>query len=623
MGGARASQGFARGTPANIRRFGTSYASATVAQKRNRTMYGYTGSGMYTGQGAYRGRGAYNFGSLLKAASPYAKIAAEAGGRALLNSVPYGGAIRSGLNALGYKGMGAYTREGVSNDLVTGRGAAPTSSGVPQFQTLPGEDGSLMVSYREYIGDVFGNTTSEPFVVNSIPLNPGLETSFPWLSQIASNFKEYEWIQCVFDFRSMITDMTTQNGQLGQIIMTSEYNVDAQPYEDKNEMLTTVHAVSGKVIDDITHGVECDPRKLSGNPGKYIRTKPVLVGEDKKEYDLANFQYAVCDTPIALANLPLGQLYVSYTVKLRKARTFSARGNMISRWIACSPYTAAGVVPDKCSHLVGFSNTSVVTSGTLTAQQNNFPLSILSVGDGTLGTIGVLNEDTAIPATGYGTIGSLLKSAGTNLPFSDSANGLSVAQYNLLQGQSISNRLVFPASFSGVVRVLVLAEVAIEATAATTESYAISLPLLCGNITCVKDMYGGMFGTLSSEHAAPIGISRNVVAGRAAAFNTQLFLLLHLKVKPASNGVDNSLIWTNLYAATTADPSGDFGSNLKPTLMGTNMITGTGATANPSVDVNVRQASIDVQEYNSSFAQSNSIPVPLFVNRDGTVVTPA
>jgi len=622
MGGARASQGFARGTAANIRRFGNTYATATVAQKRNRTQYGYTGNGMYTGQGAYRGRGAYSIGSFLKAARPYAKIAAEAGGRALLNTMPYGAAIRGGLNALGYHGMGAYTREGVSNDLVSGKASPPVSSGVPHFQTLPGEDGSLMVSYREYLGDIFGNQENDPFVVNSIPLNPGLETSFPWLSQIASNFKEYEWKQCVFDFRSMITDMTTTNGQLGQIVMTTEYNVDAEAFEDKNEMLTTVHAVSGKVIDDITHGVECDPRKLSGSPGKYIRTKPVLIQEDKKEYDLANFQYAICDSPGTLANLPLGQLYVSYTVLLRKARTYSARGNMISRFLAASPYSSVSAASTtKSSHPLGKSDTNVVGAGSLVAQQNNFPVKFESVSDGSLGSVAQLNQDGTIPATAIN-IGRNLINPHSNLPVSDPLNGTSLARYNLVGAQSITNKITFPASYSGVVRILLQVECSLAATAAIGESYGLAIPWLCGNLTCVKDMYGVSYNDRADGLlASPAGISRNVIFGTGVAAARQLYLLMHVRVKPASNGVDNCLFWTSLYEASDSSASGSFDA-LTSAPIGLNMILGCGATANPGTDVNVVQASLDIQEYNSSFAQSNAIPAPVFVNRDGTVQAP-
>jgi len=642
MGGARASQGFARGTPANIRRFGNTYATATVAQKRNRTQYGYTGNGMYTGQGAYRGRGAYSIGSLFKAASPYAKIAAEAGGRALLNSVPYGGAIRTGLNALGYRGMGAYSREGVSNDLVMGKGSAPTASGVPHFQTFPGEDGALLVSYREYLGDVFGSNVGNHFQLNSIPLNPGLETSFPWLSQIASNFKEYEWKQCVFDFRSMITDMQTTNGQLGQIVMTSEYNVDSFPYEDKNDMLTTVHAISGKVIDDITAGVECDPKKLSGAPGKYIRTRPVLIGEDKKEYDLANFQYAVCDTPDVLANLPLGQLYVSYTVVLRKARTYSARGNMISRFIGAGALAGTQVaVAAADNHLV--ENPLGTTLGArlgnavkfLTGQQNNFPIALRSCCASTfksLGDMATLNGDDSSSgvATTY-RIGSRLKQLTTGLPVSDRNNpwyidpatGVTAVTPNLttwyatFRNAGVSNMLVFPASYSGVVRVLIHIEASLVSGGVSTAVATVQAPLLLGNISCVNDMVAAsMTPETSSEGDAPACFNRN--ADALTANRKTYSMLIHVRVRPASDGIDNALVWSDVGRLTNTSaltgPASLGGGTCMLACSGTGGIVDQVAI--------IHQSSVDVQEYNGSFAQSPVLAMPAYVDDQGVVVAP-
>jgi hypothetical protein len=40
-----------------------------------------------------------------------------------------------------------------------------------------------------------GGGVIEDFQNQSILLNPGLEASFPWLSQVAQNFEEYEFVQ--------------------------------------------------------------------------------------------------------------------------------------------------------------------------------------------------------------------------------------------------------------------------------------------------------------------------------------------------------------------------------------------------------------------------------------------
>jgi hypothetical protein len=91
-----------------------------------------------------------------------------------------------------YTGSGAY-----SNDLVT---STTEAGSIPRFGTSSDETGALTVSHREYIRDVYGNPdlgggVIEDFQNQSILLNPGLEASFPWLSQVAQNFEEYEFVQ--------------------------------------------------------------------------------------------------------------------------------------------------------------------------------------------------------------------------------------------------------------------------------------------------------------------------------------------------------------------------------------------------------------------------------------------
>lgn len=65
------------------------------------------------------------------------------------------------------------------------------------------ETGSICISNREYVGDIFAPSASGTFSVTPFPLNPGLEQSFPWLSQLAANYEEYEFIQLVFEFKSV------------------------------------------------------------------------------------------------------------------------------------------------------------------------------------------------------------------------------------------------------------------------------------------------------------------------------------------------------------------------------------------------------------------------------------
>ena len=233
------------------------------------------------------------------------------------------------------------------------------------FSSAGDEAGALTVSHREYIGDIFAPASASvsEFTVQSFPLNPGLEQTFPWLSQIAQNYEEYEMKQCVFEFVSTVQDINSSNGQVGTIISATQYNASKPDFKDKPAMAAYAHSVSGKSTDNQTHGVECDPSKLSGSEGKYVRANPVMTGEDLKTYDHGRFQLATHNIPAAMASGTLGELYVSYTVCLRKPKFFTGRGLGLTRSLYIGDLTA------------GSGNTAALPFGTdagaLTAKQNN------------------------------------------------------------------------------------------------------------------------------------------------------------------------------------------------------------------------------------------------------------
>jgi len=226
----------------------------------------------------------------------------------------------------GYVGRGSYRSIG-----------GGVSSTVPRIGGAgTDESGSVVVSRTEYIKDIFG--THDPFKLESFELNPGLEGTFSLLSQIAQNYEEYEMIQLMFHYVSTTTDPDNSKGQCGTIIMGTNNNPSARNYGSKQEMLESAGSTSTKTTMSVDHGVECDPRKLSQLEGKYIRSKPVQG--DIKEYDHGNFQIAMVNLPDEFEGETIGELWVSYTVKLRKPRFFSSGGYGISQDIfaAAIPY---------------------------------------------------------------------------------------------------------------------------------------------------------------------------------------------------------------------------------------------------------------------------------------------
>lgn len=237
--------------------------------------------------------------------------------------------LRTGLRKFdeGMVGMGAY------NSLVNngGAGGGAVTDSVPSFCSADDETGALTVTHREYVADLYApGVVGGPaigFANQSYALNPGLEQSFPWLSQIAANYEEFEFQQLMYTYRSTTTDIgNSSNGQCGTVILATNYNASSQPFGDKITMMEYDGAMSAKVTEHLIHGIECDPEKLSSAQGKYVRTGPVQTGQDIKTYDQGLFQFATANTPSTLNGLSLGEIWVSYTVRLRKPRFYVNRG---------------------------------------------------------------------------------------------------------------------------------------------------------------------------------------------------------------------------------------------------------------------------------------------------------
>lgn len=269
--------------------------------------------------------------------------------------------IKEGIQHIG--GRGAY-----GNSLI--QGSAGADGAVPVFSSVGDETGALTITHREYVTDAYAPgiagaaapTSANAFSNQSYSLNPGLEQSFPWLSQIAANYEEYSFVQLMYTYRSTTTDIgSSTTGQCGTMIMATNYNSASPAFGDKITMMEYDGAMSCKVTNNMHHGIECDPEKLSGSEGKYVRTNPVPTGQDVKTYDHGLFQFAFANTPKEYNGFSLGEIWVSYTVTLKKPRFYVNRGLAIDQDVFIAQ-PATGI-------------TSAAPMGTITSllrgQQNN------------------------------------------------------------------------------------------------------------------------------------------------------------------------------------------------------------------------------------------------------------
>ena len=282
-----------------------------------------------------------------------------------------GHALMPAVEALG---LGAY--ETKSNALVNGGG----DSVVPSF-TRSTDDDSVVISSKEFVTDVYAPGTAGAFQIQQFALNPAIALTFPWLSQIAANYEEYEFGQLLFTYKTNVTDFVSTNGQVGTVIMATQYNSDQPPFQSKTEMMHYAGCADSKTTENLLCGVECDPTKSSGAPGKFIRAGPVPQGEDNKQYDLGTFNLAMANCPALFADQAMGELHVSYTVRLRKQRFYSTQGkaSMRDAFVAQTPTPGTGVAPG--SVVVGVANQNringeLVWNGSNSSWDYTFPAGI-------------------------------------------------------------------------------------------------------------------------------------------------------------------------------------------------------------------------------------------------------
>ena len=310
-----------RGSPEGQAYYGAGgWADASELQKRHRNEDGWIGPGYYSnaGYGAH-GSGRITWDQFKHGVRDVGRML----GPKIVGAAE--NAIVGGINRLA--GSGAYVDDskfgilGSSSgnlSLVPGYSAVNQLINHPepsrQIRTVNDETNSIVLTHSEYIGDIKPTTTSFETQV-FLSINPGLAGTFPWLSNLAQFYEEYEFRQLAFSFKSMVTEGNASAA--GTVIMATQYNPANPQFNNKQVMENYDYANSSKVTLDAHHGIECDASKHGGSQIEYVRTGAIPSNQDLKTYDLATFQLA---TTGAVANLTIGELWVSYQVVLRKTK---------------------------------------------------------------------------------------------------------------------------------------------------------------------------------------------------------------------------------------------------------------------------------------------------------------
>nr|QKV51330.1 putative capsid protein [Crucivirus sp.] len=235
-----------------------------------------------------------------------------------------GGALGSAFGPLGV-GLGSFLggKAGHLIEQITGfgdyaiEGNSIMGLSPPEMRNSSGD--SYIVRHREFITDISPSTT---FTNQSFRINPGISSSFPWLSQIAGSFDEYRMRGMIFEFKSMSSDSILSSGastSLGSVVMATQYNSLQAPFADKKTMENYQFANSAKPSQSFMHPIEC-ARSLTAVDQLFVRNSSNitnLVG-DLRLYDAGNFQIAT----VGMQNTTgvIGELWVTYEIEFLKPR---------------------------------------------------------------------------------------------------------------------------------------------------------------------------------------------------------------------------------------------------------------------------------------------------------------
>nr|WRQ65404.1 structural protein [Tolivirales sp.] len=227
-------------------------------------------------------------------------------------------------------GYGDYT---VGTNSVVSR----ASTGIPMMH----KDGqTVTVRHREFIATI---PSSTDFVVQkSFQLNPGNQTTFPWLSTIANSFQEYRFKGVVFHYIPTSGHaISGTSPSLGSVMMQTSYRANDTAPSTKAELLNEYW--SGEVVpsETLAHPIECNPAENPFNV-QYVRRGDLPSGDNQLFYDLGVTH--ICTAGQLAAGNVLGDLWVTYEVELKKPIVASNVTSDVDAW-AGSVVSPANATP--------------------------------------------------------------------------------------------------------------------------------------------------------------------------------------------------------------------------------------------------------------------------------------
>lgn len=223
-----------------------------------------------------------------------------------------GKGISKGINWLSGKAKGWLGKLFGSGDY-TSHEWVPKSNSLWHKQASPevvsSGDKPGIVRFREYVRDVYSN---QNFQIQTIEINPGLPSAFPWLSLQARGYQRYK-------IRGMVVEFVTTIGPYGganvngTVSLSARYDLTLPQPTNIASCLNSKFAVPGRPVDNIMMAVECAHDMTPVNVHE-IRLGALPSGADPFMFD--HCYVDIANVGQADSTIQIGQIWISYEVEL-------------------------------------------------------------------------------------------------------------------------------------------------------------------------------------------------------------------------------------------------------------------------------------------------------------------
>lgn len=250
------------------------------------------------------GRGSYTIGGRIRGiVHRYRRFIPRLAGAAISSAAGYGWAPgwNAGAGISRILGYGAYRRSGA----LVHKGNLPTMH--------PGPEGILKVKHKELVFEVRSSDTND-FNIVPYDINPGLYSAFPWLSNLARNYQQYNINGLVYIYQPSTAEGSADGlANTGLVLMCNTVDMAAHEPITYQQMMQQQFSVNGKPTKTIVMPVE-QHRNRGGQMTKQllVRSGPIPFGATPQLYDDCRVYIGTYNNGVA--NATLGHVYVTYDI---------------------------------------------------------------------------------------------------------------------------------------------------------------------------------------------------------------------------------------------------------------------------------------------------------------------